>query len=114
MPRPTWQERASEEAAQRRANAFAGRVSRVLKEGGLERASAYRTFGREREGFAVFPASKYGRNSGGAVVAFTRRNASVECDRAVEILTAAGYVATPHPRNGLGGDYRIDVTKAQA
>lgn len=74
----------------------------------MTRASRYRTFGREVDGFIVmragFPADR-------VAVTFSSRGrmAAEQCAQAVTVLSAAGFVARERKRNGLGGDYWLDV-----
>jgi hypothetical protein len=88
----------------------ASRVSKTLREAGLPKASAYRTWGHETDGFMVFQ-SKYGDNVGGSTVAFSG-SASFQreqYERAQEVLAEAGFTAVPYGRPGVGGTYGLEV-----
>jgi hypothetical protein len=85
----------------------AAHVSKTLAAAGMTRASKYSIWGRTTEGFIVLAA----KSQPEVRVTFSDRlHAAAECDQAVAVLTAAGYVATPQANNGLGGSYWITVT----
>lgn len=89
--------------------AYASHVSRVLAQAGIERASAYRVWGRERDGFVVIA----GTDS--VSVAFSNRGAAAKemCEKATTALADAGYDVRGRKNNGLGGDYWLDVRKKE-
>lgn len=86
----------------------ASRVSRILTEGGLTKASRYKPFGRDREGFEAFESSLPG---GAITVAITATHGAgrVYCDKAAEILTEAGIEFDTPSNNGSGGHYCLRV-----
>lgn len=86
-------------------------VSRVLAEAGMERASAYKTFGRDRDGFIAMAAGQYGDNPGGTVVAFTGSASRQKADYefALVVLKERGFRAAPWGRPGVGGTYNLEV-----
>ena len=87
----------------------AAHVSKTLAAAGMTRASKYSTWGREIDGFVVIAANPYRQS---VRVTFSDRvNAAAQCDEAIAVLTAAGYVAIPDRHNGLGGTYWITVTR---
>lgn len=92
----------------------ASHVSKILREAGVPKASPYKVWGRERDGFAVIAPSKYvPSHSHEVAVVFTGHGntAAKQCDAAQAALTEAGYIAMEGNRNGLGGTYRLTVTK---
>jgi hypothetical protein len=91
----------------------ASAVSRTLNEAGVPKASAYRTFGRERDGFEVRKATPYGPQDEIASVSVTAMYEAgrVMCERVIEVLRAAGYTVREPKNNGLGGTYRVTVVE---
>ncbi len=94
-------------------------VSKLLKAGGLPKAGRYTAWGyvnpegQSQDGFLVIGPRAYAFSQGDRTVdvCFTKRGerARVEYERAIEILTAEGYVIKERKNAGLGGDYNFEV-----
>jgi hypothetical protein len=88
----------------------AQQVSRILREAGVPKASRYRVWGREVEGFIVMAPSRFIEGSPITVAITPKYDAGREmCVQIACALDAAGVPFTTPNRNGLGGDYRLTV-----
>ncbi len=90
--------------------ANATKISQTLREAGIPKASAYKTFGRDVDGFLVMK-SNISKNVSVATT-LSHDQARIQCDRIVAVLTEAGYEVVTRKNNGIGGTYSLDV-KAQ-
>lgn len=93
----------------------AAHVSKTLRAAGLPKASGYKAYGHDVDGFIVMAPSKFVETDT-VPVAFTQHYSAGRemCERATAALEAAGYVVRPGERNGLGGDYWLYIRKASA
>lgn len=89
----------------------AQQVSRILREAGVPKASPYRIWGRDQDGFVVFAPSKFVPDQPVTIVVTASHSAGrALCAQVTDALDAAGITYVLPRSNGVGGNYRIEVS----